>query len=291
MFTFACVIPTHGRPVYLLEALRSVVAQTLLPTDIIVVDDIGSSETKNLVESLKRQYPSIALSYLNRNIGIPGASASRNFGAKQNRADFIAFLDDDDYWDPSHLCTVASALSSGRFQMALAGMWVLERDGAVKPHYDPMLGHSVDSVIARNPGITGSNLVVDSGTFEAMGGFDSDLPVSNDKDFFLRFLEQGYSYCVTGVRTVTHRRHVSGQLTEWNSKRAEGLKLYISKHSSRLSRRDRRFLEAQILNIEYQHTAGVRKILLGLAQVVRLPPAELLGRIRRRASSRSERTI
>ena len=44
-FTVSCIIPTHGRPDFLREALDSVLSQTLLPAEILVVSDDGNEES------------------------------------------------------------------------------------------------------------------------------------------------------------------------------------------------------------------------------------------------------
>ena len=85
------VIPTYNRKKYLEEAIVSVVNQTYKCFEILVIDD-GSNE--NYAELICSKYDKCT--YLYKQNG--GLSSARNFGIKHSKGDYIAFLDDDDYW-------------------------------------------------------------------------------------------------------------------------------------------------------------------------------------------------
>src|SRR4051812_11632140 len=95
------VIPAYNREGVLGRALESVLAQTRQPDEIIVVDD-GSSDGTSAVA---RSYGSFV-----RVIGQlhSGVSVARNTGVDSSSADFIAFLDSDDYWARDHLERMAN---------------------------------------------------------------------------------------------------------------------------------------------------------------------------------------
>jgi glycosyltransferase involved in cell wall biosynthesis len=50
----ACVIPTHGRPRLVVEALCGALAQTVGPREVFVVDDEGSEEARGVVDEIAR---------------------------------------------------------------------------------------------------------------------------------------------------------------------------------------------------------------------------------------------
>jgi glycosyltransferase involved in cell wall biosynthesis len=85
------VIPTYNREKYLEEAIVSVINQTYNCFEILVIDD-GSD--KNYAELICSKYDKCT--YLYKQNG--GLSSARNFGIKHSKGDYIAFLDDDDYW-------------------------------------------------------------------------------------------------------------------------------------------------------------------------------------------------
>ena len=90
----SCVITTRNRLPLLKRAVESVMQQTYSNIEIVVVDDGSDDGTKEWAESQNFKY-----------IHIPkekgkGGNYARNLGIKNSTGEFVAFLDDDDYWLP-----------------------------------------------------------------------------------------------------------------------------------------------------------------------------------------------
>ena len=100
--TVAAVIPTFNSSLTIERALESVVGQTRLPTEVIVIDNASEDDTVARVRTFASKYPRIAwaIEVSPTNIG-PGAA--RNRGWNLATSDFIAFLDSDDSWHPEKL--------------------------------------------------------------------------------------------------------------------------------------------------------------------------------------------
>jgi glycosyltransferase involved in cell wall biosynthesis len=249
----SCVIPTHNRDHLLLEALHSVLNQTVdFLVEVIVVDDVGSIHTQALIKEFEAGTDGLMkLHYLSLSSadGQAGASSSRNAGAHMARGRYLAFLDDDDLWEPKYLKDAVYSLDTSRAAMAVTWMKVMERDGSIAPLLSIPDGLAAARVVSRNPGVTGSNIVINADVYGSLGGFDESLPVSNDKDFFLRFLLQGHSYMSVQTSNAIHRRHSGEQLTRPNNRRADGLQLYLDKHLALTRLKDRRFLRQHIHRI------------------------------------------
>ena len=99
------VLTTYNRPKLLIRALESVKVQTFQPKEIILVDD---SSDKNATDFIKKRL-SEDIIYLRhkRNLGL---AAARNTGLRHSKGDFIAYLDDDDIWMPTHLKRICSVI-------------------------------------------------------------------------------------------------------------------------------------------------------------------------------------
>lgn len=92
------VIPAYNSAEYIGEALDSVMAQTFVDYEIIVVND-GSPDTAELEEALAPHMRVIR--YIkDKN---KGPSAARNTAIRVARGEYVAFLDSDDRWLPTHL--------------------------------------------------------------------------------------------------------------------------------------------------------------------------------------------
>lgn len=96
------VIPTYRRPETLPAAVRSVLAQTIRDLRVIVVDDGGGS-LPELPDD-----PRLVVVSLARNTAVLGVV--RNVGIRLADSEFVAFLDDDNEWEPEHLATALAAL-------------------------------------------------------------------------------------------------------------------------------------------------------------------------------------
>jgi glycosyltransferase involved in cell wall biosynthesis len=95
----SAVIPCFRCIRTLEQAAASVAGQTVLPQELILVDDGGGDETQYLMTRLQSRYKPgwIKLVLLDTNAG---AASARNAGWDQARGDYVAFLNADDAWHP-----------------------------------------------------------------------------------------------------------------------------------------------------------------------------------------------
>lgn len=99
----ATVIATHRRPEALRAAVRSALAQSVRDQVVMVVDDgAGLPELPD--------DPRLFAVSLARNTGTAGVV--RNVGIRLTRSRYVAFLDDDNLWEPDHLARALTALEA-----------------------------------------------------------------------------------------------------------------------------------------------------------------------------------
>ena len=85
------IIPTYNRTDYLDLTIQSVINQSYNNIEIIVVDD-GSKV--NYAEAICNQFTNCSYYYKPNG----GLASARNYGVSIAKGDYIAFLDDDDFW-------------------------------------------------------------------------------------------------------------------------------------------------------------------------------------------------
>ncbi|MCS5713726.1 glycosyltransferase family 2 protein [Herbiconiux sp. CPCC 205716] len=247
MSSISCIIPTHRRSDLLAEALRSVASQTRPPLEIIVVSDTDDPGAAEVCERFRAD-SAIPIQFHSSAGTVGGASDSRNRGFRESIGEYVAFLDDDDTWEPRFLEECEQALAASNRDIAVA--WItMFREAATKTGPAIVEGLSASDVVAVNAGTTGSNMVISRTALDDVGGFDPSLRMKNDTDLFYRLLKAGNGYSVVPERLVNQRKHDTGQLTGHSLARAAATERYMAKHAADLNRSDRRQLRFVIHRI------------------------------------------
>lgn len=94
------IIPAYQRENVIPRAIRSVLSQTFLDFELIIVDDHSTDNTRAIVEKFIESDPRVKYIFLESN---QGPACARNAGVKSSQGEYIAFLDSDDEWYPSKL--------------------------------------------------------------------------------------------------------------------------------------------------------------------------------------------
>ena len=97
--TSSVIVITMDRPKEVLRCINSVISQTRLPQEIIVVD--ASKQTKYLKEEVTKLLKNLPIKFYYLHTA-PSTSAQRNIGAQIANTDVIFFIDDDVILDPHH---------------------------------------------------------------------------------------------------------------------------------------------------------------------------------------------
>ena len=179
--TIAAVIPTFNRDLVVSRAIDSVMRQTLLPSEIIVVDDGSTDNTANLIAA---NYPTI--SYLRTEN--KGVSAARNLGIRKAKSEWIAFLDSDDEWLPQKLeKQVAYLTVEQNYRIAhCEEIWI--RNGKrvnQKVKHKKYGGYIFEKCLPLCV-ISPSAVIIHRELFDELGFFDEKLPACEDYDLWLR---------------------------------------------------------------------------------------------------------
>jgi glycosyltransferase involved in cell wall biosynthesis len=105
MIEFSVALHTFNRAHVICETIDSVLAQTLKPKEVVVVDDGSIDNTQELLMRYGNQ-----ITY--KKISNVGAGASRQVAVNLCSGEWIACCDDDDIWSPDHLATLAKIIET-----------------------------------------------------------------------------------------------------------------------------------------------------------------------------------
>lgn len=249
--TISVMVPTHRRAEMLEAAIEAVMAQTVAPIELIAVSDVLDPATAAVVAAANER-ASFPIRLVD-NPDQPGASGSRNVGARQASGELLAFLDDDDLWTPEHLHACVHAIDTSGAVLAVAGIEVFDGNSS-RPGIQLNPQVTSREAATRAHGVTGSNIVIQAAAFWSVGGFDPRLRHLNDRDFFYRFILAGMSYAISPQLTARYRKHDLGQLSGASEGRARGVAAYLAKHRRTLTLTDRRRLRYQMAVMRYRST-------------------------------------
>ncbi len=94
---FSIIIPTYNRATLIGKAITSVLQQTFIDFELLIVDDGSTDDTKNSIAT----YADERVKYVYQPNSERGKA--RNNGVKQAIGDYVFFLDSDDIIYPNHL--------------------------------------------------------------------------------------------------------------------------------------------------------------------------------------------
>ena len=94
-FSLTVINPNYNHAALLPACVRSILEQTLIPDEIIIVDDCSTDESWKVICELEKKSPMIRGIHLEKNGGVSNA---RNTGLQLASSVYVSFIDSDDYY-------------------------------------------------------------------------------------------------------------------------------------------------------------------------------------------------
>lgn len=225
------VIPLYNAKDYIIETLDSILNQTYKVKEILVIDDCGQDNSKELVRNYSLNYPIIKLVEKDKN---EGASASRNRGIALAKYDWLLFMDADDIISKDLLMKFKLAIEQNLHNNVMAVhsayMQINEKNEPISEEIlrgkQYTLQDAFGSLLVRNHIMTPSGLLVKKELAQKIGGFTTGLPMCEDADFYFRLSKEGYILYVDEPLTFI-RRHLTN-LTENATKAYDAGKMILN---------------------------------------------------------------
>lgn len=178
------VIPNYNYAKYVSRAIDSVLAQTYLNTEIVVVDDGSKDESHAILDGYGDRIK--LLKQQNQ-----GVSMARNSGVASSSGEFVAFLDADDIWLPEKLeRQMQKFFDDEEIGLVHCSMTFIDPDDEVcGENRDGKQGWLATDIIRLKAGAVigaGSTALVKRSVFEKVEGFDRRLTTAADWEFCYR---------------------------------------------------------------------------------------------------------
>lgn len=177
------IIPTYNRSAMLVRAIESVMNQTYRNFECIIVNDASTDDTDQILRKIKAERFQYFTHLKNRHV-----SAARNTGIGCARGDLIAFLDDDDIWNPGKLEKQVALIQSLDTEFGMVYCWldIFKENKVIGEIHSRLRGNIFEQTLVRQPIGNSSTLLLRSTILKKVGGFDEKLIRGNDDDFIRR---------------------------------------------------------------------------------------------------------
>lgn len=130
MIFFSVIIPVYNRSHLLGKTINTVLAQSYLHFEIIIVDDGSTENIKKVLDEKYGNEPRIK--YFHKKNEERGAA--RNFGLKEAKGDFAVFFDSDDFMKPNYLEILHKIISENPGVKLLAAKYNYDNNGKTENH-------------------------------------------------------------------------------------------------------------------------------------------------------------
>ena len=223
------VITSYNQGTMILEAVRSVCSQTLLPERIIIVDD-GSTDKESLaVLGEMKNSPDFPVPVIIQFQENQGVSAARNTGIRSAHSSMVLVLDGDDRIEKEYIEKVYHLLLEHP-SMVIASSWMRTfgtLDAIVRPS-----GGNIVPFLSHN--CCPATHILRKKAFERCGGYDESMRSGfEDWDFFLSMLETIPNAYIGIVPEplIDYRTAPASSNVKSMSKRLELMRFIIRKHN------------------------------------------------------------
>ena len=199
---FSIIIPVFNKEKFVAKTLKSALSQTFADFEIIVIND-GSTDTSE-AEILAITDERIH-NFSKENEGV---AIARNHGMSKASADYICFLDADDFWHPNFLATMNEHIRKLPNEKVFACAIEIETNKRTFPakYSIPKKGNyeivNFFEASQKEAVLWTSSVCIHKEVFIKSGRFDKDLTVSEDTDLWIRI---GLEYQVVFIWPILAR--------------------------------------------------------------------------------------
>ena len=248
------VIVTYNRPLFIKEAIQSVLNQTFTDFELIVVDNGVKIPAKEIVGS----FDDSRIKYI-QNDKNTDCAGGKNIGMKNMRGEFAAFLDDDDMWLPEKLELQMRAFENnpeaGFCFTAVTQVFEHGTRDSVIPNG---VGDYYERALAKFSGFLAVTLMVRKKIIEDIGYMDETFPSHTDIEWVIRIAKKykgiGINKPLVRVMSLDHN-----QMGRDLNRRIKGRNMILEKYQDAFEKRPKILAKHLLLLGKYYRNDGQYK--------------------------------
>ncbi len=183
---FSIIIPLYNKEHYIENTLKSVFNQSFTDFEILIINDGSTDKSETKIQ----QFQDNRIRYFSKKND--GVSIARNLGIQEATAQYIAFLDADDYWYPEFLQTMFKAIHTFPQEKVFSAAIEIETPKKTfsaqysipKKNEFEVVNFFEGSI--KESAICTSCAVFHKTVFEKVGFFDTTIKSGQDTDLWIR---------------------------------------------------------------------------------------------------------
>ncbi len=173
------IIPTYNYGQFVGRAIQSALDQTYPLTEILVIDDGSTDNTREMISG----FPAPVRYIYQENRGLSGA---RNTGMREAKTEWVAFLDSDDWWLPEKIeKQVHSLHKKPEAILSYTGIYLVSPDGT-KREVEVTPSEELWPNLRHTNRIVPSTVVGRRDLFLEVGGFNEKLRACEDWEMWVK---------------------------------------------------------------------------------------------------------
>lgn len=191
------VVPVRNGAQYLGETITSILAQTVPPLEVLIMDDASVDDTALIATSFGSTVRHIRLEQC-------GAAAARNRGVDAAKGEFLSFLDSDDLWLPQKIQRQLDRLSGHASRSAV----FCHMEQFISPE---IIGLSISDKDKVLPGYSSCTMLLRTQLFRSVGPFPETLKAGEFIEWFARARDAGVEPIMLDDILARRRIHKANQ--------------------------------------------------------------------------------
>ena len=235
-----CIIPYYNGSKFIERALISIYKQTVLPDEVVVVDDGSRADEREFLIELRKKY---SFHLVHKTNG--GQGSARNTGVAESNSKYICFLDQDDFYLPRHNEILLNGIPTDVLDFGWVYGDLIEADGdgfvkkrglikecATHPKRD------LYTILREDMFVLPSASLINRKAFEDVGGFDEQFTGYEDDDLFFRLFRKEWSNTFIDKTVYTWCMHTesTSYTVKMSRSRLRYLKKMTNLHTDEASR-------------------------------------------------------
>jgi glycosyltransferase involved in cell wall biosynthesis len=199
---FSIIIPVYNKEKFVAKTIESILSQTFTDYEIIIVNDGSTDQSEAKISVFKDNRIKY---YSKKNEGV---ALARNFGIEKATADYICFLDADDYWHPTFLETMQRYSSELPEQKVFAAAIEIETKNKTIPARYSIPSTSDFEIVnffdasQKECALWTSSVCIHKSVFEKVGDFDTKIKHGEDTELWIRI---GLQFPIVFIRKILAR--------------------------------------------------------------------------------------